>query len=181
MVHKVLVTVAIVLVVLFAIGGVFIYLAAYEPLEDMRLRADALPIPSDFVLASESYRGGGFGTPAELERVYHASWPGLCDSLRSIRDRAGESFDMGEPKGYEGKLCFFGAWYPAGWRSRWRNIRDYDLRLYGRSPELVQKMGPDWPHGLFVLYPKSDGTPDTIRIPPGRAKVVVQMYGTSGR
>ena len=70
MVRKVFVTVAVVVVALLAIGGVVVYLAVYEPIDDMRLRADALPIPSDFVLASESYRGRGFGTPAELERVY---------------------------------------------------------------------------------------------------------------
>lgn len=179
--RKVLIVLAVVFVVLVAIGGVFFYLASYEPLEDMRLRADALPIPSDFVLASESYRGPGFGTAAQLERVYHASWPGLCDSLRSLRDRVGESFDMAESKGYEGELCAFGAWYPAGWRSRWRNIREYDLRLHGRSPELVREMGPDWPHGLYVLYPKSAAAPDTIRIPAGRAKVVMQMFGRGRR
>jgi len=133
------------------------------------------------VLVSESYRGRGFSTSAELERVYDASWPGLCDSLRRIHERAGESFDMGKPQGYEGRICYFGAWYPAGWRSWCRNIRHYDLRLYAWDPELVQGMPPSWPSGLFVLYPKSDGTPDTIRIPPGHAKVVVQMYATSGR
>jgi len=181
MVRKVFVTVAVVVVALLAIGGVVVYLAAYEPIDDMRLRADALPIPSDFVLASESYRGRGFGTPAELERVYHASWPGLCDSLRSIHDRAGDSFDIAQARQYEGKICSFGAWYPAGWRSSWRNIRHYDLRLYAWDPELVQGMPPWWPSGLYVLYPKSDGTPDTIKIPAGRAKVLVQMFATSGR
>jgi hypothetical protein len=114
MVRKVLGTVA---VVLLAIGGVAAYLAEPEPMEDLRLRADALPIPSDFVLVSESYMGRGFSTPAELERVYHASWPGLCDSLRSIHDRVGDSFEMAQPRGYEGRMCNFGAWYPAGWRS----------------------------------------------------------------
>jgi hypothetical protein len=181
MVRKVLLAIAVVVVAILALGGIAYYLATYDPMRDMRARADALPIPSDFVLVSESYRGRGFSTPAELERVYHASWPGLCDSLRSIHDRAGESFDMGQPRGYEGRMCFFGAWYRAGGASRFRGIRHYDLRLYGWDPEMVAGMPPDWPNGLFVLYPKVGGPPDTIRIPAGRAKVLVQLFASRGR
>jgi hypothetical protein len=139
--RKVLIAVAVVFVVLLAIGGFAVCVGSYDPMTDMRVRADALPIPGDFVLVSESYRGRGFNSGAELERVYHASWPGLCDSLRSIQGRAGDAFDMGKPRGYEGRICFYGAWYPAGGPSRFRNIRHYDLRLFsadGARDELTE-------------------------------------------
>lgn len=175
--QKVLVGIAIALVVLLVIAWVVFQRATADPMNDMRARADALPIPADFVLVSESYRGRGFGTPAELERVYHASWPGLCDSLQSIRDRVAVAFDMAQTRGYEGRMCNHGGWYPAGRPGWFGGNRRYDLRLYGWDPEMVQGMPPDWPHGLLVLYPKTDGAPDTIRIPTGRAKVLIQVIG----
>jgi hypothetical protein len=61
------------------------------------------------------------------------------------------------------------------------NIRHYDLRLYGWDPDLVAGMPIDFPSGLFVLYPRLGGPPDTIKIPPGRAKVLVEMYAPRGR
>ena len=173
--------VVVVLVVLLAVGGVAFYLAAPESMEDMRLRADALPFPKDFVLVSESYRGPGFSSPPSLQRVYHASWPGLCDSLRNIGDRAGDSLGLAKPRGYEGRICNFGVWYPAGWRGWCRNYRHYDLRVYAWDPELVQGFPPDFPNGLFVLYPRSDGVPGPILIPAGRAKVLMQLIAWRGR
>jgi hypothetical protein len=180
MIRKILVTVALAIVVLLAIGGLALYLAVADPMEDMRHRADALPIPSDFVLVSESYGSGGFNTAPKLERVYHASWLGLCDSLRSIHDRAGGSIVIAQPRGYERRICDFASSYPAGWRGWVKNFWHYDLRLYAWDPGLVEKMPRQWPGGLFVLYPSS-GAADTSRIPAGRARVLLELSADRGR
>ena len=84
-------------VVLAVLGGLLAIAAGLhfyesEPMDDMRERADVLRLPKDFVLVSESYSPGAlglFGSVPHLERVYHASWPGLCDSLRDLGSHLG--------------------------------------------------------------------------------------------
>ena len=175
--------VLIVLGLLIVCGWVLLRLAAFEPMEDMRQRADALPLPADFVLVSESYRGMGIdGSPAVLERVYHAAWPGACDSLRRLQDRAGPPLGIAAvPRAYADSMCNHGAWYPAGWRAWFGNIRNYDLRLYGRAPGFGTAF-LSYPQGLYVLYPRMDSLPPRpIVIPAGRARIDIEIIGHRGR
>lgn len=185
MARKVLKWTRLALVALFVIGGVGIYLYASEPMDDMRHRADALSVPSNFVLVSESYSAGAMGFMGSipvLQRTYHALWSGVCDSLQSIRDRSGEPLDMaGIPPDLADQICEFGAWCPAGWLGWCRNYRHYELRLSARAPEMIRKMGPLMPR-FEVLYPKPNDNPGvTFTIPDGRAMIDVELIALRGR
>ena len=66
-----------VVVALAVLGGLIAIAAGFhfyesEPMDDMRQRADVLPLPKDFVLVNESYSPGAmglFGSVPHLERI----------------------------------------------------------------------------------------------------------------
>ena len=182
-------TVLIVLAVLgalVAIVGAGVYLNTSEPVGDMRQRADALPLAQDFVLVSESYSEGAlglFGSVPHLNRVYHAAWPGLCDTLQNIAGRLGGPTGLARvPQQYADRMCNVGAWYGSGWGGRIRNYRHYEVRLTARSPEFAHAVVLDYPIGFWVLYPKPGGRADAkIDIPEGRARVDVDLIAHRGR
>lgn len=182
MARRVVRTVVVVLVVLGALLAIAAGLHLYEsePMDDMRQRADVLPLPKDFVLVSESYSPGAsglFGSVPHLERVYHASWPGLCDSLRDVGGHLGGPTGLAPvPRQYADEMCNCGVWHGAGWRGWIRNYRRYEVRLTAWQPGFGQ--GPAWetPHGLLVLYPANDQLArPKIVIPEGRARVAVEL------
>src|SRR6266850_2533009 len=172
---RTVVAVVIGLGALLALAGV-LHVYESEPMDDMRQRADALPLPRDFVLVSESYSPGAmgfFGSVPHLERVYHASWPGLCDSLRELGSHLGGPTGLGPvPREYADQMCNWGAWHGSGWRGWIRNYRRYEVRLTAWRPGFGQ--GPMWetPSGFLVLFPRNDQvTIPKIVIPEGRARV----------
>ena len=175
----------VVLGVLLAIAGV-LRLYESEPMDDMRQRADILPLPKDFVLVSESYSPGAmglFGAVPHLERVYHASWPGLCDSLRDLGSQLGRPTGLAPvPRQYADQMCNCGAWYGSGWRGWIRNYRRYDVRLTARGSGLAQGPMLERPNGFLALYPRQDQVPKPrIVIPEGRARVDVELIAHRGR
>jgi len=177
-------TVAIAVVTLIVATVLILRFYFGDPLGDMRTRADALKLPGDFVLVSESYTVGGFlGSSPHLTRTYHAPWPGLCDSLRGLARRSGQELELGEPaRESADRMCTLGAWYPSGWRGWFRNYRRYLLRLTARGGDLANLPGFDRPMGFIVLYPRYDDVPDPrIVIPPGRARIDVELIGYKGQ
>ena len=187
MARRVVRTVVVVLVVL---GGLLVIAAGLhiyesEPMDDMRQRADVLRLPQDFVLVSESYSPGAmgfFGAVPHLERVYHASWPGLCDSLRELGSHLGGPSALGPvPRQYADQMCNFGALHKSGWWGWIRNYRRYEVRLTASRPGFAR--GPMWetPNGFFVLFPRRDPMPGPkIVIPEGRARVAVELIAHRG-
>jgi hypothetical protein len=182
--RRVVLTVVVVLVALLAIAAV-LHTYESEPMDDMRQRADVLPLPPEFVLVSESYSPGAmglFGALPHLERVYHASWPGLCDSLRALGSHLGGPTGLAPiPRQYADSLCNCGAWYGSGWRGWIRNYRHYEVRLTAWRPGFGQ--GPMWetPHGFLVLFPMRGPVSDAkIVIPEGRARVAVELIAHRG-
>ena len=180
-------TVVIAAVALGALLAIAVVLHVYEsePMDDMRQRADVLPLPQDFVLVSESYSPGAigfFGAVPHLERVYHASWPGLCDSLRGLGSRLGGPSGLAPvPREYSDQMCNCGAWFKSGWRGWIRNYRHYEVRLTARQPGLAQGPMFERPHGFLVLYPRHDQAPDPkIVIPDDRARVEVELIAHRG-
>ena len=137
MARRVVRTVVVVLVVLGGLLAIAAGLHTYEsePMDDMRQRADVLPLPQDFVLVSESYSPGAmglFGALPHLERVYHASWPGLCDSLRELGSHLGGPTGLAPvPREYADQMCNYGALHGSGWRG-W--IRNYHRVASGICP-----------------------------------------------
>jgi hypothetical protein len=181
---RTVVVAAVVLGGLLAIAAGF-HLYESEPMDDMRQRADVLALPRDFVLVSESYSPGAmgfFGSVPHLERVYHAPWPGLCDSLRVLGSHLGGPTGLGPiPMQYADQMCNYGAFHSVGWRGWIRNYRRYEVRLTAWRPGFGQ--GPMWerPNGLFVLYPAGDPVPGPkIVIPEGRARVAVELIAHRG-
>jgi hypothetical protein len=181
---RTLVIASIALGALLAIAAGF-HVYESEPLDDMRRRADALPLPQDFVLVSESYSPGAmglFGALPDLERVYHAPWPGLCDSLRGLGSRLGGPSGLAPvPRGYAGQMCNCGALHRSGWWGWIRNYRHYEVRLTAWRPGFAR--GPVWetPNGFLVLYPSYDQTSSPkIVIPKGRARVAVELIAHRG-
>jgi hypothetical protein len=180
-------TVSLVLAVL---GGLLAIAAGFhfyesEPMDDMRQRADILRLPKDFVLVSESYSPGAmgfFGSVPHLERVYHASWSGLCDSLRDLGSHLGSPSGLAAvPKEYADQMCNFGALHGAGWQGWIRNYRHYEVRLTAWRPGFAQ--GPIWEtaHGFVVLYPRQAQVPGAkIVMPEGRARVAVELIAHRG-
>jgi len=177
--------VAIVLVTLTASLATVAYLFVSEPMDDMRARANALPLPSDFVLLSESYSAGamGFmGSMPHLSRTYHAPWPGPCEALMSIRDRVGTPYETGKmPADVRDRICQLGTWYPAGWRGWTRGFFHYDLRLRAADPEMAQKFGPDMPRFDVLYTAPGIENPLQIVVPPGRAEVVIDLIAWRGK
>src|SRR5258706_480156 len=116
---KVLKVILIVLGVLLVCTATFLYLFLSEPTDDLRQRADHIPLPGDFVLVREEYRGsalGLFGAPPDLERTYHAPWPRLCENLGRMSEHLGPPLGLAKvPPDLTDHMCCFGAWYPAGW------------------------------------------------------------------
>jgi len=179
-----------VVVTAVVLGGLLAIAAGFrlyesEPMDDMRQRADVLPLPQDFVLVSESYSPGAmgfFGSVPHLQRVYHAPWPGLCDSLRVLGSHLGGPTGLAPvPKQYADQMCNYGALHGVGWRGWIRNYRHYEVRLTAWQPGFGQ--GPMWerPNGLIVLYPASDQVPGPkIVIPEGRARVAVELIAHRG-
>ena len=187
MARRVVRTVVVVLVVLGGLLAIAAGLHIYEsePMDDMRQRADVLPLPRDFVLVSESYSPGAmgfFGAVPHLERVYHASWPGLCDSLRELGSHLGGPTGLGPvPREYADRMCNYGALHGSGWRGWIRNYRHYEVRLTAWRPGFA--LGPMWetPHGFLVLFPRRDLVPGPrIVIPEGRARVAVELIAHRG-
>ena len=175
---------SVVLGALLAIAGV-LHLYESEPMDDMRERADVLPLPKDFVLVSESYSRGAlglFGSVPHLERIYHASWPDLCDSLRELGTEIGPPTGLAPvPSKYAHQICNCGAWHKSGWRGWIRNYRRYEVRLTAREPGSAQGPIFERPHGFLVLYPTYDQVPDRkIVIPEGRAWVEVELIAHRG-
>lgn len=177
-------------VVLTLLGGLLAVAAALhfyesEPMDDMRQRADALRLPREFVLVSESYSPGAlglFGSVPHLERVYHASWTGVCDSLRELGSHLdGPTGLAAVPREYADQMCNVGAFHAAGWQSRIRNFRRYEVRLTAWRPGFAE--GPMWDtaHGFVVLYPVYHQAPGAkIVIPEGRARVAVELIAHRG-
>jgi len=181
---RVAVVVLIVLVALVATAAAF-HVYESEPIVDMRQRADAFPLPTDFVLVSESYSPGGmgfFGAVPHLERVYHASWPGLCDSLRALGSHLGGPNQLAPvSKEYAEQMCNCGAMPKTGWRGWIRNYRHYDVRLTAYQPGLAKGPMFDYPHGFGALYPRRLPTAEAkIVIPDGRARVDVEVIAHRG-
>jgi hypothetical protein len=170
------VIVLVVLGVLLAIVAGFNFYQS-EPMDDMRQRADALPLPKDFVLLSESYSPGEmemFGSVPSLERVYHAPWPGLCDSLRDLGDHMDGPTNLAPiPRQYADSLCYCGALYGSGWRGWIRNYRHYQVTLTAWRPGFLKGHAWERPSGFLLLYPSyGPVTEARIVIPDGRARVV---------
>jgi len=182
---KVVRVVAIVLGALIAILAVFVCVYVSEPMDDMRARADALPLPSDYVLLSESYSPGatGFmGSMPHLSRTYHAPWPGPCEALMSIRDRVGKPYQTPKmPADLRGEICQMGTWYPAGWRGWYRGFWHYDLRLRAVDPEMAHTFGPDMPRFQVLYTAPGIENPLQIVVPPGRAEVVIDLIAWRGQ
>jgi len=181
---RTVVVASVVLVALLAIAAVF-HLHESEPMDDMRQRADVLPLPMDFVLVSESYSPGAlglFGAVPHLERIYHASWPGLCDSLQHLSGQLGRPTGLVPvPREYAHQMCNFGAWHGSGWRGWIRNYRHYEVRLTARRPGFAQGPMFERPGGFLVLYPTHDSVPaPKIVIPEGRALVDVELIAHRG-
>ena len=180
-----------VVVVLAVLSGLLAIAAAFrfyesEPMDDMRQRADVLRLPQDFVLVSESYSPGAmgfFGSVPHLERVYHAPWPGVCDSLREMRSHLGDPTGLAPvSKDYVEQMCNFGAWHGSGWTGRLRNYPHYEVRLTAWRPGFAE--GPMWEnvHGFVVLFPRHDQVPaPKIVIPEGRARVAIELIAHRGR
>jgi len=180
-----------VVVVLVVLGGLlaiaaWFHLSESEPMDDMRQRADVLPLPQDFVLLSESYSPGAmgfFGSVPHLERVYHTSWPGLCDSLRELGSHLGGPTGLGPvPREYADQMCNYGAWHGSGWRGWIRGYRHYEVRLTAWRPGFARGLMWERPHGFLVLFPRRDQVPDPrIVISEGRARVAVELIAHRGR
>jgi hypothetical protein len=169
---------------LLAIAAV-LHLYESEPIVDMRERADHVPLPRDFVLVSESYSAGAmgfFGSVPHLERIYDASWPGLCDSLRALGGRLGGPDMLAPvPREYADRMCNCGASVRAGWRGWIRNYRRYEVRLTAWEPGFSRGPAFERPIGFLVLYPKRDQVPDPkIVIPEGRARIQLDLIAHRG-
>jgi hypothetical protein len=177
--------VSAVLAALLAIAAAFRFYES-EPMDDMRPRADALPLPKDFVLVSESYSPGAlgwFGSVPHLQRVYHASWPGLCDLLRELSGRVGKPTGLAPvPKPYADQMCNCGASHPSGWLGWIRNYRHYEVRFTAWRPGSAQGPMFETPRGFIALYPRPGPVlPDQrIVIPEGRARVEVELIAHRG-
>ena len=182
---KVVRVVVITLVALIAILVAIVYVYASEPMDDMRARADALPLPSDYVLLSESYSAGalGFmGSMPHLSRTYSAPWPGPFEAMMSIRDHVGTPYETAKmPADVQDKICQLGTWYPAGWRGWYRGFWHYDLRLRAVDPEMAQTFGPDMPTFEVLYTAPGIENPLQIVVPPGRAEVVIDLIAWRGR
>jgi hypothetical protein len=177
---RILVTIPVVLGGFVLVVCVWSYLSFSEPEADMRARADAIRLPSDFVLVTDKYSPGAmglFGSLPDLERTYHAPWPGLCDSLRAVRDRSGPESGLAQPpRDLADRMCNYGALTPAGWRGWIRSYRTYDLRLYGREGGMLAEARHTLKadtvslsrEQLEELYPE-------MFFPPGHAKVTLQL------
>lgn len=179
------IVVSVSLVALLAVAGWF-RLRESEPMDDMRLQADVVPLPKDFVLVSESYSEGAtgwFGSVPNLHRIYHASWPALCDSLRDLGARLGEPTGLAPVRRENAdQMCNCGAWVKAGWRGRIRNYSRYEVRLTGRWPGFTPLPGFEHARGFIVLYPTYGPTPGPkIVIPEGRARVEVELIAHRGQ
>jgi hypothetical protein len=151
----------------------------------MRQRADVSPLPKDFVLVSESYSPGGigfFGAVPDLERIYHASWPGLCDSLREIASRLGGPTGLAPvPRHLADQVCNCGALSGSGWQGWIRNYRHYEVRLTAWRPGFGEGLAWESPHGLYVLFPSDAQVRNPkIVIPEGRARVAVELIAHRG-
>jgi len=129
--RTVLITLVVLGVLLATAAGFHVYES--EPMDDMRQRVDVLRLPRDFALVSESYSSGAmgfFGSVPHLQRVYHASWPGLCDSLRDLGSHLGGPTGLAPvPKQYADEMCNYGVWHKSGWLGWIRNYRRYEVRL----------------------------------------------------
>jgi hypothetical protein len=179
-----------VVVVLALLGGLLAIAAAFhfyesEPMDDMRQRADVLRLPKDFVLVSESYSPGAlrlFGSVPHLERVYHAPWLGVCDSLRELGSHLDGPTGLAPvPKEYADQMCNVGALHGSGWTGRIRNYGHYEVRLTAWRPGFAE--GPMWetPHGFVMLFPTHGPVIEQkIVIPEGRARVAVDLIAHRG-
>ncbi|HET9325516.1 MAG TPA: hypothetical protein VFQ05_01960 [Candidatus Eisenbacteria bacterium] len=179
------IVVSVSLVVLLAVAGWF-RLRESEPMDDMRRQADVVALPKDFELVIESYSEGAtgwFGSVPQLHRIYHASWPAVCDSLRDLGARLGEPTGLAPvPRENADQMCNCGAWVKAGWRGRIRNYSRYEVRLTARRPGSFE--GPMFEHarGFTVLYPTYEPMPGPkIVIPEGRARVEVDLIAHRGQ
>jgi len=180
-----------VVVVVVVLGGLLaiaagLHLYESEPMDDMRQRADVIRLPQDFVLVSESYSPGAmgfFGAVPHLERVYHAPWPGLCDSLRELGSHLGGPTGLAPvSREYVEQMCNYGAWHGSGWRGWIRNYPHYEVRLTAWRPGFAQGLMWDRPQGFLVLFPRYDQVPNAkIIIPEGRARVAVELIAHRGR
>jgi len=183
MIRAILVILAV-LTALVAIAGAFRFYES-EPMDDLRQGADAIPLPKDFVLVTESYSPGAsgmFGAVPHLQRVYHASWPGLCDSLHDLGDRLG-GVNMLAPVSpeYAERMCNRGASQKTSWRGRLRNYRNYEVRLTAWRPGFAEGPVFDRPEGIILLYPRRGVTTDQkIVIPEGRARVDIELIAHRG-
>lgn len=182
---RVVVTVLVVIVALVTIGGVILYLSWSEPYDDMLARANAMGIPSDFVLVSEKYSPGAMGLMGslpDLERIYHAPWPGLCDRLGEMRDRLGKESGLVQPPAeLKDKICSHGALYPAGWGGRIRSYQTYDVRIYAWEPGLIEKSRPIPPDTVNLTLEQQKELYPEMFFPAGHAKVVIQLIAHKGQ
>jgi hypothetical protein len=179
-----IVVVSAVIAAFLAIAGGF-RLYESEPMDDMRGRANVVPLPKDFVLVSESYSPGAmgfFGAVPHLQRVYHASWPALCDSLRNLGGRLGAPTGLAPvPQAYADQMCHCGASMTTGWQGLIRNYRHYEVRLTAWRPGVAQGPMFDRPLGFIVLYPRPDPVQGpSVVIPEGRARVEVELIAHRG-
>ena len=85
------------------------------------------------------------------------------------------------PRDVANEVCDLSAWYPAGWRGWCMNYWHYEIRFFARGPEIVRRMGPQDPDGLFVIYPKYDRVRSMILVPRGRARIDVEFVAVKGR
>src|SRR5688572_8416925 len=132
-------TLGLLLIAALLSQGCMCLLVCPETYDDMRLRADALDLPEDFVLVSEDLSGmrSRFmaASPPEVQRGYAAPWDDgkLCDRIRSLT----ESLSAGPSSRPEYAPCGFDTQIGAGWRA-WRvNVWSYKM--------FVRLMPPDSP------------------------------------
>ena len=123
-----------------------------------------------------------FGAVPHLERIYHASWPGVCDSLRELGRTVGAPTGLAPvSREYAEQMCNCGAWHPSGWWGWIRNYRRYEVRLTAWRPGFARGPIYDRPRGFVVLVPTHDQMSDPkIVIPDGRARVAVELIAHRG-
>lgn len=153
-------------IVAFVVLGLVLWrLRESDPQGALLHRADALGLPADFVLVHQAYEFTSFRGEAHLVRTFHASWPGLCDSLRGGRDRAGVPVEwVGHPSPFDGQRCTYAC--------RYRPIakeailgRRYGLDIVALDPSLSRT--PTSPASPFYWMFRPTNYVGVVSIPPG--------------
>jgi len=182
-------TVSLLLLASLLSQGCLCLLVCPETFDDMRLQADALDLPADFVLASEDW-GGSRSTfaappPPEVRREYAAPWDDgkLCDRIRKLV----ESSSAGPTSRREYGGCGFDTQIWAGWRSWPVNVWSYNLFVSVGAPDsrtsedecikVREKYAEREKSGYPYPYERNPGW---CWVPPGDALVYITIRAGQG-